>query len=90
MLTIEEHKDEVHGIRTNRGYRSHHCSCGCDFLCNLGSLWIQRLEARLQVLEYEGRKDSARAIEILKERYAKGEITKEQYERMIRELEQHP
>jgi putative membrane protein len=36
------------------------------------------------------REDSARAIEIIKERYAKGEITKEQYESMMRELEQHP
>jgi uncharacterized membrane protein len=35
------------------------------------------------------REDSARAIEILKERYAKDEITKEQYESMMRELEQH-
>ena len=31
--------------------------------------------------------DSARAIETLKERYAKGEITKEQYESMMQELE---
>jgi putative membrane protein len=30
--------------------------------------------------------DSAKAIEILKERYAKGEITKEQFETMMREL----
>lgn len=48
------------------------------------------LKLGFKYLSMKGRNDSARAIEILKERYAKGEITKEQYERMIRELEQHP
>ena len=35
----------------------------------------------------ETRASSDRAIEILKERYARGEITKEQYEQMRRDLE---
>ena len=34
----------------------------------------------------ETRASSDRAIEILKERYARGEITKEQYEQMRRDL----
>jgi putative membrane protein len=40
-------------------------------------------------LRTKDRSDSSKAIEILKERYAKGEITEEQFENMMRELEQH-
>jgi uncharacterized membrane protein len=38
-------------------------------------------------LRIRERNGSSRAVEILKERYARGEITKEQFESMMRELE---
>jgi uncharacterized membrane protein len=56
-------------------------------------IWVifgyKGLKLGSKYLRIKERNDSSTAIEIAKERYAKGEITKEQYETMMQELEQH-
>ncbi len=44
-------------------------------------VWLVR-----QVTRHEPRSGASRALEILQERYARGEITREQYEQMRRDL----